>query len=60
MMNGNSNVLFFLVNMKVVGGKLEKKNPNIFTILHCVAKQGNSVPQSAVNANFCAFKKQLD
>lgn len=57
LMNGNSNVLFLLVNMKVVGGKLEKKNPNIFTILHCIAKQGNSVPQSAVNANLCAFKK---
>lgn len=28
MMNGNSNVLFLLVNMKVVGGKLEKKNKN--------------------------------
>lgn len=27
MMNGNSNVLFLLVNMKVVGGKLEKKTP---------------------------------
>lgn len=57
MMNGNSNVLFLLVNMKVVGGKLEKKNPNIFTILHFIAKQGNSVPQSAVNANLCVHKK---
>lgn len=29
MMNGNSNVLFLLVNMKVVGGKLGKKKKKL-------------------------------
>lgn len=57
MMNGNSNVLFLLVSIKVVGGKLEKKN--IFTILYCIAKQGNSVPQDVVNANLCVFEKAV-
>lgn len=39
MMNGNSSVLFLMVNMKVVGGKCKK---NIFIIPYRTAKQGNS------------------
>lgn len=56
MMNGNSSVLFLMVNMNVVGGKCKK---NIFIIPYCTAKQGNSVPQDAVNADLCWFRKAI-